>query len=265
MTKEKVNVTVVIPYYNSSMTIERALDSVANQSKVPFEVIIINDGSKDDLVLFKLRYKYPKNWIKLIHLNENKGAATARNVGWDNALGEYLAFLDADDTWHPKKIEIQYTWMKNNCNAVMTGHCMSVANDTLVSNVYIEEINFFLLNRYKLLFHNFFSTPTVMILRSLPYRFPEGKRYSEDYELWLNIAFNSGNCYFLKLSLSTMYKLPYGQAGLSSRLWEMEKGELNSYRYLYENNSIGLLVYLLSFIYSFFKYLRRVLLKATRC
>ena len=98
-------VSVVIPCYRCSLTIRRALASIAQQSLKPAEVILVDDASGDGTlaVLKELASSYP-NWMRLIALETNRGAASARNEGWAAASQPFIAFLDADDTWHREKI-----------------------------------------------------------------------------------------------------------------------------------------------------------------
>ena len=90
--------SVIIPLYNKSPYIGRAIDSVLGQSFHEYEIIVINDGSTDggDQLIEK---KYSSH-IKLIH-QHNQGVSVARNTGIANANFNYVAFLDADDFWHP--------------------------------------------------------------------------------------------------------------------------------------------------------------------
>jgi glycosyltransferase involved in cell wall biosynthesis len=96
-------VSVVIPAYNTARTLPRALDSVFSQTFTEYEVIVVDDGSVDDVAAATLPYG---NRVQLIRQN-NAGASSARNNGVRHACGQYLAFLDADDFWHPRKLEIQ--------------------------------------------------------------------------------------------------------------------------------------------------------------
>lgn len=101
-------VSVVIPSFNAAHYIGRTLDSVLRQSHGNLEVIIVDDKSTDDTVRIvgELADRDPR--IRLIRLPRNHGAPAApRNAGVDAARGDWVAFLDADDLWHPRKLEVQ--------------------------------------------------------------------------------------------------------------------------------------------------------------
>ena len=100
-------VSVIIPAYNAEKYIAETLDSVLNQTYSDYEVIIVDDGSKDKTVSIIKQYqaKYPEK-VGLIQ-KENGGPASARNMGIRTAIGEYIAFIDADDLWLPEKLEKQ--------------------------------------------------------------------------------------------------------------------------------------------------------------
>ena len=252
-------VSVIIPCFRSAHTIGRAIESVARQTVRPREVILVEDASNDDTldVLHQCQVEYGQNWIKVFELERNSGPGTARNLGWDNAGSEYIAFLDADDTWHPEKIEIQYNWMKSHPEAQITGHpCIVLRKGGAPPPLPKQWEAHQVLSR-RLLLSNQFSTPTAMLRRELPIRFPAAKRYAEDYLLWLHMALAGNSIYFITLPLTFLFKTRYGAGGLSGRLWEMEKGELSNYRQLrreqlISTGSCGFLV-----LYSFTKYLAR--------
>ena len=115
-------VSVVIPCYHSAGTIERALDSVAVQSWLPAEVIVVDDAGDDGTpeLLGLLAGKHP--WLRTVRLDSNQGSASARNAGWEAATQTLVAFLDADDAWHPRKLEVQTALMLGNPEVAITGH-----------------------------------------------------------------------------------------------------------------------------------------------
>jgi len=99
--KETPLVSVIIPTYNRSNYVQKAIDSVLSQSYKNLELIVIDDGSTDDTEEV-IRSKYV-NKLKYIK-QENQGESKARNVGISLSNGKYLAFLDSDDKWHPDKL-----------------------------------------------------------------------------------------------------------------------------------------------------------------
>lgn len=97
-------VSVVIPAYNAMDYLPKTLESVLNQIFTDFEVLIINDGSSDNILEWASSLLDPR--IKVIS-QENQGVSGARNTGITHAQGEYIAFLDSDDFWQPTKLEKQ--------------------------------------------------------------------------------------------------------------------------------------------------------------
>ena len=96
--------TVVIPAYNRESEISRAINSVLQQSFQNFEIIVVDDGSKDNTPKVVETYTDPR--IRLIR-QENAGATVARNTGIINAKGTFVSFLDSDDEWLPTMLEKQ--------------------------------------------------------------------------------------------------------------------------------------------------------------
>jgi glycosyltransferase involved in cell wall biosynthesis len=129
--KQTVSVTVVIPCYNCASTLGRTLMSVIEQTVLPEKVILINDASIDATqeVIKLFQAQYGNDWLMLVELDQNHGPAYARNQGIKEAKSDYVAFLDADDSWHPRKLEIQYAWMRLHPEVALTGHRISHASD----------------------------------------------------------------------------------------------------------------------------------------
>jgi glycosyltransferase involved in cell wall biosynthesis len=99
-------VSVVIPAFNAGATIDETLRSVRSQSHEPLEIIVVDDGSTDDTLAVAERHADQDPRIKIMRQG-NAGVAAARNVGWQAARAEFIAFIDADDLWAPSKIERQ--------------------------------------------------------------------------------------------------------------------------------------------------------------
>ena len=94
------SVTVIIPCYNGAAYLREAIDSALDQTHPPLEVIVIDDGSTDDSAAIAESYGPPVCVIR----QENQGESVARNRGIDEAKGDWVAFLDADDLWKPTKL-----------------------------------------------------------------------------------------------------------------------------------------------------------------
>jgi len=102
-TLSEPTVSVIIPAFRAAHTISRAIESLLVQTRVPDEILVVDDGSPDDLATALCGYG---ERIELIR-KSNGGAASARNLGIERSRGELLAFLDADDYWEPRKLETQ--------------------------------------------------------------------------------------------------------------------------------------------------------------
>jgi len=105
-------ISVIIPVYNVEKYIEQCIKSVINQTYKNMEIILINDGSKDKSGEICNEYSQKDERIKVIH-TENFGVSNARNIGLDEAKGEYITFIDADDYVDEKYIEQLYVQCKN--------------------------------------------------------------------------------------------------------------------------------------------------------
>jgi glycosyltransferase involved in cell wall biosynthesis len=104
---EQIHFSVIIPTYNRKEVLKRAIDSVLAQTFSGFEVIVVDDGSQDDTGDL-LKESYPNvQYFKI----ENQGVSAARNFGVSKARGKFLAFLDSDDEWLPKKLEKQFEYI----------------------------------------------------------------------------------------------------------------------------------------------------------
>lgn len=114
MEPTKPLVSVITPTYNSAPYIKSTIESVKAQTHSHWEMVIVDDCSTDETrdILIREAAKEPR--IKLHFLEENSGAAVARNTAINHAAGRYIAFLDADDQWLPQKLEKQLAFMEEN-------------------------------------------------------------------------------------------------------------------------------------------------------
>lgn len=116
MKNEKKNplVSIITPLFNGESFIEETIKSVISQSYGNWEMIIVDDCSKDDGPKIIENYANVEKRIKLIRLAENGGGAVARNRAIKEAKGKYIAFLDSDDIWYPDKLKKQIKFMEEN-------------------------------------------------------------------------------------------------------------------------------------------------------
>ena len=103
---EEIKISIIMPVYNAEKYLCEALDSVRNQTLKEIEIICVDDGSTDRSVEILSEYQKKDSRIKVLHQTEpSAGAALARNLGLQEARGEYLSFLDADDLFEPDLLE----------------------------------------------------------------------------------------------------------------------------------------------------------------
>ena len=109
-------ISIIVPLYNAAEYIQNTIDTVVNQTYKDWELILVDDKSRDDSVKVAKESiaaldSGNASKIKLIEKEKNEGAAMARNTGLDAAQGRYIAFLDADDVWYPHKLEHELMFM----------------------------------------------------------------------------------------------------------------------------------------------------------
>ena len=249
------SVTAVIPAFRSEKVVIRAIESVLSQSSPVEEIIVVDDASDDGTVQVVRDFAINHPQIRLIVNNQNLGPGQSRNAAWNLATSEYLAFLDADDTWHPKKIELQREWFRANPSEVICGtqHCI-IDKDEKRDNV--EKPSQFTIK--DLLRRNRFTTPSVMLRRNVPLRFDPKLRLSEDYLLWMEIASEFGHVNRINKTLTVLHKPEFGAYGLSSKTRAMYFGEMKALTILNQKGQIGLIVLIRSYIWSTLKLARRL-------
>lgn len=108
---ESAVVSIIIPTFNSSHFISVAIRSVQAQSYTNWEIIVVDDCSTDGTTTIISQFVASDKRIQLFKLDTNSGTGVARNLGVEKANGKYIAFLDADDLWKPRKLEKQLAWM----------------------------------------------------------------------------------------------------------------------------------------------------------
>lgn len=248
---EKTLVSIVVPVYNSEKFILDTIDTVEKQSYKNWELIFVDDCSKDNSTkIIKERIK-DDNKIKLIELKKNSGAATARNVGIDESKGSYIAFLDSDDLWKKEKLENQLAFVKENgCAFSFTGY--EFADEYGLGNGKVVKVPF-KMNYKKALKNTTIFTSTVMFdlekISKDQIKFENIK--SEDTATWWKVLKSGYVAYGLNENL-TYYRRTSGT--LSSNKFEAIKRIWNLYR---KQEKLNIFVSFYNFCFYAFNAVRR--------
>jgi len=257
-----IKISVVIPAYNAQDTIISCIESVLNQnSDTIHEIIIVNDGSTDDTEKVVIEYKQGLSIEKLrIFTQANAGPSKARNFGIKQSSGNWIAFLDSDDRWHPDKISEQVDCVLKNPEYVLVGTTLIKKKNE--KNNSIKQISFNMM-----LFKNWVFTSSVLVRKDILMRFffDENKKYGEDFKLWLQISYsnklvvlNNGLVYYTENMTD-----PKGR-NISCNLYEMEKNEIENFKFLYNEKMINVFMMIMAVGFSYLKYFKRKFIRAIK-
>lgn len=242
-------ISVIIPMYNAEQSISFALDSVKQQTfpQKEFEILIINDGSTDSsqTVVEKYITENPTMNIQLI-TQMNGGVSKARNTGLKISKGYYIALLDADDEWLPKKIETQMSYFRN--MSMDIDFLATARNNNKILYPYKPNNNLAEITFNRLLIRNEAQPSTVLfkriILENTGY-FDDSQRYAEDVNYWMKVSLKN-KMYILDQSLVIVGKgeRSFGVSGLSANLSEMRKGFSKNLHEMYKLKEISFIQYI---------------------
>lgn len=207
-----IEVSVVIPCFDAEATIGPCIDSVLAQSFEDFEILVVDDGSADATVA-RLS-DYDDSRIRIIKLGANSGSpAVPRNVGIREAQGAWIAFLDADDLWHPQKLEKQIRFMKKNgYRFTCTDYIVRTADGT--EHVRQARVKATLSDLLRL---NTVGCSSVLIAKELIRYFEFRDRPQEDFDLWLQILGQQEHVYGLNEALTVYVKRKNSRSRVSFR------------------------------------------------
>ena len=212
--------SVVIPVYNKSNTIADALDSVLSQTYSDFEIVIVDDGSKDDLKSVTDKYLDRDN-IKLI-TQENGGVSVARNTGIKNSQGDFICFLDADDQYLNNHLEVLDGMIKKypECSYFATSHitvypdgtekesgeCLKKYGEDVLCNNLFQMMND---NNDGIIHTNSMCIKKDVITENGIY-FEPGERIGEDTDMWFRVALRCAIA--ISTTATTVYRREYSTA-----------------------------------------------------
>ncbi len=194
--ESKPLISIVLPVYNGSKYLEGAIKSVINQTYDNWELILIDDGSKDDTEKIAKFYQKKDQRIFSMHFDKcSGGPAFPRNVGLKKSKGIYIAFLDADDYWDKNKLEEQLNFLDFNSKQIISSEARKVdekgnyfgnfKNVSLFRNLkkYLNTLNI-------LLIFNPVTLSSSLIKKSEYLKFREDKilQSIEDWALWIDLV-----------------------------------------------------------------------------
>jgi len=192
-----VRVSVIIPVYNCAGYIQECLDSVLAQDlkNIELEIIVIDDGSTDDTGDIVALYTLKHRNIRYKRIQNSGNPGVPRNIGIRMTEGEYIAFLDADDLWHPKKLQKQIELFSDSDVMLTWTNAEAISPEgKQIDQRYLKRSQFHSGYVFKELTQdNFVITSASMIRRSVLKNtgvFMESDKYNvcQDYDLWLRIA-----------------------------------------------------------------------------
>ena len=230
--ENKYKISVVIPTLNRINTLQRALDSVINQTYKAAEIIVVDNGSSDGTLKF-LREQYPKITI----LTENKiGVSSARNKGIKKSINQWIALLDSDDAWHPRKLEIQTSMLDSalkEYNLIHTDEVWFRNNKNINQMKKHKKQGGYIFERCLSLCC--ISPSSVLFKKNILDKvglFDESLPVCEDYDMWLKIC-SSEEVLFAQDKLT--YKYGGHKDQLSKSYWGMDRFRIKSIENIIKN------------------------------
>lgn len=265
------SVSVIVPCYNASKTLEACLKSVYLQSYKPKEIFVIDDKSKDSTVVEAKRLALiaPEGIsVYLIELEKNSGPSIARNIGIAKSSSDYIALLDSDDSWLPNHLEVNLEVAKSFASdSFAIVHQPIDANEANLQGTSLqssrkEDLKFSL---FSVIYYLFIqkNCSTITLLASAKdvkaTLFPEGRHYAEDFEFFIRLFSRvSTRAYLINPRTAVVGKHAWASgSGLSSQHFSMYLGVLKTLiRALSTTKYAPLLVVLLP--WHTLKYFRRM-------
>lgn len=201
-------ISVIVPVFNVDKYLDQCIGSILNQTFTDFELILVNDGSFDYSYKICKEYAAKDSRVRVLS-QENKGMSAARNLGIENAKGQYLSFVDSDDYVVPEYLDCLYTILIENDAEVVIGEYYRYNEETnmLYYHITDDDLSPSKLDRDEsinnlLTMDNFTAAWGKLYKKSIfdSLRFPEG-RYYEDNHVQIKIYLKSKSTYYIRRNL----------------------------------------------------------------
>lgn len=227
-------VSIIIPCYNQGRFLNKTLESVLNQTYSNWECIVVNDGSLDHTEIIANNWVGKDSRFKYLY-KENGGLSSARNTGLETATGDFIQFLDADDSLESSKLELSLNAVQLDIeNNIIISNFRMFDNDPAQSSIPYCKLSADLFSLDKLLYEweNGFTIPIhcgffeVSLFRD--FRFPEELKAKEDWIMWISIYKNNSNTFFIDKPLALYRRNPKGM----TQSVDMLDDFIRAYQYL---------------------------------
>lgn len=242
-------VSIITPSYNSSKFIEDCIKSVISQTYLEWEMIIVDDCSTDESKSLIKKYSKKDKRIKTFFLEENVGAAVARNIAIRESKGKYIAFLDSDDLWKKNKLEEQL--------------CFMISNDISFSFTSYQPISENGFEKYSVVevpkeidYHSYLKNTIIGCLTVIIDREKTGEFYmpnirsSHDMALWLLIMKRGFTAHGLNENLA-YYRIV--STSNTSKKWKAAREVWSVYRRVEKLNLMYSIICFVSYVYNAIK------------
>lgn len=185
-------VSVIMPVYNAERFLRYSIDSVLSQTYVDFELILVNDCSKDNSLMIMREYEQKDSRVKVFSNEQNRGVSYTRNFGVENASGEYIAFLDSDDMWTSDKLQKQFELIDKypDIDICFSGSAFVDTEGNKSDYVFSipEKVTY-----KELLKQNVISCSSVLIKKDWLIKYPmQYDNMHEDFAVWLQVLRDNG-------------------------------------------------------------------------
>lgn len=242
-------VSIITPSYNSSKFIEECINSVISQTYLDWEMIIVDDCSVDNSRDLITKFAKENDRIKPIFLEENVGAAEARNVAIKKSKGKYVAFLDSDDLWKNIKLEKQISFM-NEKNIAFSFTSYQPMSENGVEKYSVIKVP------YQIDYHSYLKNTIIGCLTVVIDREKTGEfqmpniRSSHDMALWLLIMKRGFSAYGLDEDLA-YYRIV--STSNTSKKWKAAKEVWDVYRKVEQLNIVYSAICFVGYVYNAIK------------
>ncbi len=224
-----ISFSVVIPVLNGEKFISKAIESCLSQTVQPNEIVVVDDGSTDQTEA--VVRSIDSGLVRFIKSEEKVGPSAARNKGIRSATSSWILFLDADDIFHRRKIEIILHCIQNNKTIQAIGHSFAIIEDQEFGNDLVRLSDAGLIRKLsvlQVLMRNPMVTPSLAVAKENGIFFNEKLSYAEDHDFILRTTQNFG-FWYIDVPLCYLHRLPLTLGGLSSSKWQMRKGEMRMF------------------------------------